>query len=342
MKRATIADVARHAGVSQAAVSKVLNDGYGVSDSMREKVGAAMEVLGYRPSALARGMRGRGFTLGVFLVDLRNTFFPVLINGISEVAEQQGYQVFIGQAGKGLEAQRRLVEAMVDRRMDGLILIAPFGTAEELEGIGLKVPTVVLGRHGPGQNYDTVASDDIAGSALIVDHLVSLGHRRIAHITHGGDGMTEPGMPQEVRARGYVEAMNRHGLQSEIDVVESWWNREGGMRAGQLILDRPQEAPTAVHAGSDMAALGAIASLTEAGLRVPDDISIVGYDNVPAESTYPIALTTVDQSGFEMGSRAATLLLERIQGRKTPVSTLVPPHLVVRQTTAPFTPREAR
>jgi LacI family transcriptional regulator len=335
MKRVTISQVAEHAGVSKAAVSKVLRDAYGVSSSMKAKVHASMEELGYRPSALARGMRGHSFTLGVFLVDLRNPFYTVLIEGIREVAEQQGYQVFIGQARTGLAGQQRMIEAMIDRRMDGLLLIAPFGKAETLEEIARSTPTVVLGRHGPGRFYDTVASDDIAGSGLVVDHLIALGHRRISHIMHKGESKNEPGMPQDVRARGYVEAMVRNGLQDEIDIIEARWNEEGGRRAAELILNRTTP-PTALHAGTDMPALGAMAAFSEAGLEVPEDLSVVGYDNIPVSALPQISLTTVDQSGFEMGSLAAELLLERIQGRQDAVSRLVQPRLIARRTTAPI------
>lgn len=334
VKRATISDVARHAGVSKAAVSKVLRGAYGVSGTMKERVEASMAVLGYRPSALARGMRGSSFTLGVFVVELHNTFVSVLIEGIRTEAELSGYQVFIGEASRGLSQQRRMIEAMVDRKMDGLLLIAPFGTAEDLEDIARGTPTVVLGRHGPGMSYDTVASDDIAGSALIVDHLVSLGHRRIAHLMHVGRENNERGMPQEVRARGYVEAMVRNGLEQEINVLEGRWSQEGGEHAAELMLHQ-KNRPTAVHAGADMAALGVLTGFFESGVSVPDDFSVVGYDNVFAASLPQVALTSVDQSGVEMGTLAARLLVERIQGRKDAVSTLVPPRLVIRKTTGP-------
>lgn len=333
VKRATISDVARHAGVSKAAVSKVIRDAYGVSAAMKTRVEASMDTLGYRPSALARGLRGSSFTLGVFVVDLQNTFMTVLIDGIREQAETQGYQVFIGQARSGLVDQRRTIEAMIDRKMDGLLLIAPFGTADELEAIARTTPTVVLGRHGPGVAYDTVASDDLAGSALIVDHLAALGHRRISHLTHAWREKSEPGMPQEVRARGYIEAMKRNGLEDEIDIMETRWNQDGGRNATALMLER-KHRPTAVHAGTDMAALGVLSALWEAGVRVPEEFSVVGYDNIFAASFPAIGLTTVDQSGFEMGSLAAKLLLERIQGREDAVTTLVPPRLVIRKTTA--------
>jgi LacI family transcriptional regulator len=334
VKRATISDVAEHAGVSRAAVSKVLRGAYGVSATMKARVETSMDYLGYRPSALARGMRGSSFTLGVFVVDLRNTFMSVLIEGIRTEAERSGYQVFIGEASRGLAQQRQMIEAMVDRKMDGLLLIAPFGTSADLEDIARGTPTVVLGRHGPGSFFDTVASDDIQGSGLIVDHLVSLGHRRIAHLIHLGREKNESGMPQEVRARGYVEAMMRHGLEQEVDVLEGRWSQEGGQQAAELMLHR-DNPPTAIHAGTDMAALGVLAGLYEAGVKVPENFSVVGYDNALAASLPQVALTSVDQSGIEMGSLAAKLLIERIQGRQDPVSKLVAPRLVIRKTTAP-------
>jgi len=331
-KRATISDVAKHAGVSRAAVSKVLRGAYGVSDLMKSRVEASMEVLGYRPSALARGMRGRSYTLGVFVVDLSNTFVTVLIEGIRAEAEKHGYQVFIGEANMGLAQQQQMIDAMMDRKMDGLVLIAPFGPEEELEKIAGSTPTVVLGRHGPGQGYDTVASDDIAGSALIVDHLVSLGHRRISHLQHVGKEKNERTMPQTVRAEGYVQAMVRNGLEREVDIVASRWNFAGGAAAVDLLLNR-ENPPTAVHTGTDMAGFGVLARLYELGIDVPDRLSVVGYDNAAAAALPQVALTSVDQSGFEMGSLATRLLVERIDGRSAPVSILVQPTLMVRKTT---------
>ena len=333
-KRATISDVAEHAGVSRAAVSKVLRGAYGVSDVMKKRVEESMEALGYRPSALARGMRGRSFTLGVFVVDLSNTFVTVLIEGIRAEAESRGYQVFIGEADMGLAQQQQMIDAMLDRKMDGLVLIAPFGPGEELERIGRSTPTVVLGRHGPGQGYDTVASDDIAGSALIVDHLVSLGHRRIAHLKHVGREKNESTMPQSVRAEGYVQAMVRNGLEKEVDVIESRWNHEGGAAAVDLMLKR-DTPPTAVHTGTDMAAFGVLARFFELGLPIPENFSVVGYDNARAASLPQVALTTVDQSGFEMGTLATKFLVERIEGRQEPQAALVQPTLMIRRTTGP-------
>jgi len=335
LKRATISDVAEHAGVSRAAVSKVLRNAYGVSPAMRTKVEDSMALLNYRPLASARGMRGSSYTLGVFLVDLSNTFFSVLVEGVRDVAEELGYQVLIGQARQGLDAQQKLIEAMVDRRMDGLLLIAPFGPNEELEKLGRTIPVVVLGRHGPATHFDTVASDDIAGSALIVDHLVALGHQRISMLANTQPS-SEPGMPQTVRLEGYDIAMRKHGLDEWIDHVPGRWGYESGLEAGRSLAKRPSgKRPTALHGGADVAALGAFTSLFDSGIDIPKDISLVGYDNVPAASLPPIGLTTVDQSGVQMGRQAAELLLSRIEGRQESQHILVPPRLIIRKTTCP-------
>lgn len=336
-RRPTIRDVARHAGVSTAAVSKVLRRAYGVSPGMKARVEASIAELQYRPLAAARGMRGRTDTIGVFLVDLANTFFSVVVEGIRDAAEEAGCQVLIGQARRGLDAQRRLIEAMVDRGMDGLLLIAPFGPSAGLEQLAATIPVGVIGRHGPAEHFDTVASDDLTGSALIVDHLVALGHERISFLSHAS-AENQPEMPQLVRAQGYEKAMAGHGLEHFIDLVPALWSTEGGLEAGRRLAGRLQ-MPTAIHGGADVAALGAYTSLVEAGLRVPEDISIVGYDDVPAASLPPIGLTTVDQSGVIMGRQAAELLLSRMEGRRESQHVLIPPRLRARRTTAAPAPQ---
>lgn len=333
-KRPTIVDVARHAGVSTAAASKVLRNAYGVSPDMKAKVEAAMDALGYRPLAHARAMRGRTYTVAVLIPDLHNTFSHVLIDGIKDEAEKLGYKLLVAPAGGGKPAQGRMIDALIDRRMDGLVLISPLGADTELEAIARTIPLVVLGRHGDSRQFDTVASDDLAGSALIIDHLADLGHRRIAYIDHVTDRANDARLPEEVRLQGYVDAMTRRGLEADIDVVDSDWSQEGGEAAGRRILSRTTR-PTAIHAGADVAALGALTAFWGAGVAVPEQISVVGYDNTFTSSLDPISLTTVDQSGFSLGTTAGRLLVERIEGRKDPVSILVEPSLIVRKTTAP-------
>jgi LacI family transcriptional regulator len=335
-RRVTMADVATRANVSTAAVSKVLRNAYGVSPSMQARVRQAMTELGYRPHAAARGMRGQTYTIGVMIPDVRNPFFPEIIEGVNGHLDGTDYQVLLGVGGSESESQARITEAMVDRRMDGLVLIAPIMPRRQLEATARIVPTVVIGRHGKSADYDSVVDDDVMGAGLIVDHLVDLGHRRIAHIEHKNTGGAKPTtMPQTVRAEGYRQAMQRRGLAGEIDVVGTTYSEEGGYAAARQLLSRPVR-PTAIFAGADAAAVGVLNAADEAGLRVPDDISIAGYDNTSVAALGPVSLTSVDQDGHLMGSNAVRLLLERIEGkRQRSVMLSLSPTLVARRSTAP-------
>jgi LacI family transcriptional regulator len=337
-RRVTIGDVAQHANVSTAAVSKVLRNAYGSSPAMRARVRQAIDELGYRPHAAARGMRGQTYTVGVMIPDLRNPFFPELIEGIGQQLAGTDYQILLGPGGSLAETQARSTDAMIDRRMDGIIMIAPMMPQRRLEETARAVPIVVIGRHGKSAHYDSVVDDDVTGAALIVDHLADLGHRRIAHIEHKVSGRGMPTtLPQTVRGEGYRQAMRRRGLAEYIDVVASTYSEEGGYSAARAMLARPAaQRPTAIFAGADVAAIGVLNALREAGLRVPDDISVTGYDNTAIAALEPISLTSVDQDGHLMGNNAARLLLERIEAkRQRSVLYSLAPTLVPRRSTAP-------
>jgi LacI family transcriptional regulator len=331
-RRATIQDVAQAAGVSPSAVSKVLRAAYGVSPEMRARVNDAIEKLDYRPHTGARTMRGRSFTIGVMLTELSSPFQPEVVDGISAELGSSPFQAILTVGGAVADSQKRGIEALVDRQVDGLILIAPFVSQSWLEKLTATVPTVVVARHGGGANYDSVVDDDYEGARLMVDHLAALGHRRIVHVSHPSGGLKRPFvLSQTARRDGYVKAMERHGL--EPDVIETHWSEEGGHQAAVGALGRPTR-PTAIFAGADIAALGALRAAEELGYRVPDDLSIVGYDNIYLSSIGRISLTTVDQSGHLTGATSARLLLERIEGRTRPVHYVVAPRLLARTTSA--------
>lgn len=329
--RVTIADVARRAGVSTAAVSKVLRGAYGVSDGMQLKVKTAIDELGYRPHAAARAMRGRTFTLGVLLSDTRNPFFPDIIEGLTGQLAGTEYQVLLGPGGADPATQARMTDAMVDRSMDGLVLIAPVMADAELAALAASVPVVVIGRHGPAAGFDAVVDDDTTGAGLVVEHLAGLGHREIAHITHLETGRVQ-GLPHVVRAEGYRQAMLARGL--EPQVVATSFTEEGGYQGARALLAGPRP-PTAIFAGADVAALGVLRAADEAGLSIPEDLSVAGYDNIGIASLKRIALTSVDQDGQVIGATAARLLVERIDGRASAVVSSVSPSLIVRGTSGP-------
>jgi LacI family transcriptional regulator len=331
-RRVTIVDVAKHAGVSTAAASRVLRNAYGASESMRARVQASMEELDYRPHGPARGMRGRTFTIGVVVSDMENPFFSLITDGISSVIRPKSYELFVSPGGFEVLPQKSVVEAMIDHQMDGLVLVAPPMSIAELEQIALSIPLVVVGHHSQSPAFDTVAADDERGAQLVVDHLVELGHRRIAFVMHE-DGRGDEARPESHRLHGFERAMSHHGLASGAIVVDSRWSLDGGQDAARQInaLDSP---PTAVHAGADIVALGMMNELWAGGKSVPEAYSLVGYDNSSTSSLGPIWLTTVDQSGVDMGKRVGHLLIERIEGRSDARHEVFEPRLVVRGTTA--------
>jgi LacI family transcriptional regulator len=335
-RRVTIVDVARHAKVSTTAVSKVLRNAYGASPAMRTKVRQAIKELGYRPNAAARGLRGQTYTIGAMLPDIRNPFFPDILDGLTDTLRDTDYQVLLGPSCDDDEAEAKITNAMIDRGMDGMILIAPISARARLVEIANAAPTVVVGRHGHAAPYDTVADDDIAGAALVVDHLADLGHRHIAHIEHLETDPTRIAeMPNAIRAEGYRQAMRARGLAGDIDVASTSYTQRGGYLGAKQLLARPHP-PTAIFAGADIVAMGVLEAVAEAGLSVPRDISVVGYDNTMFAAYSAISLTSVDQGGREMGANAGRLLLDRIADRdRRSVQVKLAPTLVVRRTTAP-------
>ena len=335
-RRVTIVDVARQAGVSTTAVSKVLRNAYGTSPQMRGRVRAAVDELGYRPSAAARALRGRTWTVGVMLPDVRNPFFADILDGVGDHLDGTDYRMFMTAGCNDAASEARVTEAMIDRSMDGLILIAPVSPPAHLDRLARTVPTVVLGRHSDSERFDTVNDDDFTGAALIVAHLAGLGHHRIAHIEHHEtDRVRLAEMPNALRADGYRHAMHAHGLGGHIDVASTSYTRDGGHHGARILLGR-ENPPTAVFAGADVVALGVLDALTEAGLSVPGDISVAGYDNIALARFRAISLTTVDQAGHRIGVTAARLLLDRITDPARPATRVkLSPTAVPRGTTGP-------
>lgn len=336
MTRPTIIDVARHAGVSTTTVSKVVRNAAGTSATTRARVLASVEQLGYRPSATARALRGRTYTIGVVLPDVRNPFFADILDGAAEHLTGTDYQLLTASSHDDERDETRVVDAMIDRSMDGVLLVAPIGSRARLRHVARTVPAVVVGRHGPGDGYDVVADDDFAGAALVVAHLAGLGHRRIAHIEHHEtDPVRLAEMPNARRADGYRHAMRQHGLDDRIDVVSTTYNRAGGYLGAKQLLAR-RHRPTAIFAGADIVAVGVLDVLAEAGLSAPEDISVAGYDDITLARYGPVSLTTVDQAGHRIGRSAARLLLERIADPDRPAARVTySPTLMPRRTTAP-------
>jgi DNA-binding LacI/PurR family transcriptional regulator len=327
--RVTIRTVAEDAGVSVSAVSKVLRDAYGVSDALQAKVRASMAKLGYRPHAAARGMRGQTYTLGVLFPDLRNPFFADIMAGINDALERTQYQALLGVGQSATTLEHALVDAMVDRQMDGLILVAPRMETAELEEIAKLIPTALIGLHLPeGKVFDTVNNDDQLGGRLVVRHLHENGYRNIAYFSLD---LPPPADSVTVihRERGYRAAMQELGLSRQIRVIIAPQTaREIRAAARQLLQSR--RPPEAIFCWTDFVALEILSVARELGLAVPGDLAVVGYDNTSYCDLAQNALTSIDQSGQVLGLQAARLLTERIKGRESAEHFVVTPRLVAR------------
>lgn len=330
MVRPTMEDVAARAGVSRALVSLVMNNSPKVSPARREAVLRAADELGYQPHVMARSLASRTSTvLGVMVNDLRNAFFADVVEGLDAAAQAAGFDLILNTGGRSPARESNALRSLLSFRPAGIILLSPVVPASAIEAAAEQCPVVLVSRTSRAPKVDTVNDDGEAGSVLAVDHLVSLGHQRIAHLDGGGAAGAAP------RRRGFQAAMRRHGL--EPIVVRSEHTDTAGEKAVRELLDTYSRAelPTALVAGNDFNAVGAISALEEAGLRVPEDVSVVGYDNTSLAALRHLSLTTVDQPRTEMGRLAFEALAERVRGeRSEPVRHLLHPSLVVRSTTA--------
>jgi DNA-binding LacI/PurR family transcriptional regulator len=324
----TLEDVARAAGVSRALVSLVMRDSPKVSARSRSAVVAAAERLGYRPNLMARNLaQRRTMTVGVILNDLHNPFFAEVADGILQAADESDYSILFSSGRVRPAAEAHALEAFLELRLDGIILVGSRLPKAAIEQGAASVPLVTVGRRLRSSVVDSINNHEQEGASLAVDHLAALGHRHIVHID-GGRGAGGP-----PRRSGYRRAMTAHGLRDRVvggDLTEL-----SGLRAVKALV-RSGDMPTAIFAANDFSAAGALDGLGAAGLRVPEDVSVVGYDNTGLSAMHHIGLTTIDQPRSTMGRKAFRTLLERISGSRTTVrDQFVSPTLIVRRTTAP-------
>lgn len=321
----TIRTVAKDAGVSVAAVSKVLRNAYGVSDELRGKVLKSIEKLGYRPNTAARGMRGKTYCVGVLLVDMSNPFLPSVVGGFQEVMRQNGYQALIGVGEAQAAIEQTLIDSMIDLQMDGVLLIAPRLSGDRLARFATQTPMVVIGHHEAAATaFDTVNSDDAAGARLAVEALVAEGHRDVHMISLAVKDSRHDVFA--VREEGYLAAMRSAGLSERSKI---WRLRERPDQPGEPLesfLDAP-DRPSAVFCWSDMAAVDLLEKAVTRGLSVPSDLALVGYDNTTIAGHPLIGLSSIDQDGSRIGRAAAKALLSRISGRGVSEHILVAPRL---------------
>ncbi|HEX7118812.1 MAG TPA: LacI family DNA-binding transcriptional regulator [Longimicrobiales bacterium] len=337
----SLLDVARRSRVSAATVSRVINHPERVARATRERVEQAIRELGYRPSRVARRLRverGPSRLIGVLLSDIQNPFFADLARGVEDVAHARGYAVLLGNSDEDEAKARRYVEVMRAELVDGVIL-PPTSDRDEaaIELARSGAPLVCVDRRLGRESVDSVLIDNVRGAYDATSHLIRLGHRRIAFI----EGLPRISTSRE-RLDGYTQALVEHGIEPDAALVRQGDSRQGGgRRMTEALLGLP-DPPTALLVGNNLMTLGALEAVHGRGLRIPDDVAVVGYDDMPWALAFDPPLTAVRQSGYEVGRRAAELLFQRLDepGRSTTV-VLLQPELVVRGSCGAVVGRDA-
>jgi len=319
--RPTLMDVARAAGVSRALVSIVMRGAPGASEATRQKVLEMARELGYRPDSRARLLRSSRTKLLGLSFSSSQPFHTEIVDAAYAEAAKRGYEIALSAVAGG-RPETRAIEALLDFGSEALILISPTLSSLELTGYARQVPVVSLLRNDVGELVDSVSSDDHAGIRIAVEHLAGLGHRRIVHV----DGGTAVSADQ--RRTAFRSEMLRHGL--EPVTVPGGSTEEDGLRAGQSLR---ADMPSAVIAFNDRSALGLMESLRAAGVKVPSDVSVLGYDDSQFARLSYVELSSISQDAPLLAAAAVDRAVDRIEGSVPPAHVVRTPHLVLRKTT---------
>lgn len=333
--RPTIADVAARSGVSTATVSRVLSGAVAARPATRERVLAAARELNFQPSGVARALkRQETRTIGLLITDIANPFFPQIVRSVEDEAHARGYGVILCNAADDPERELAYLDLLVERRVDGLIVASARATRRHLDRLALSpMPVVLVNSGAPGSGLPSIGTAHQRGARLAADHVIELGHRRLGHIT----AAPEHAAAARARRAGIGHAMRRIGLDpgSLRLVVADDEHVAGGQRAAELLLAEP-EPPTAVVCYNDLIAIGALRAARNAGLRVPDDLSIVGFDDIEMAAWTDPPLTTIRQPTGLLGRWAVERLAAALRGEAIDAAPVaLEPTLVLRASTAP-------
>jgi len=342
----TIKDIARELGISPSTVSRALKDHPDISSKTKEAVNALAAKLNYQPNIVALNLRQKKtFTIGVVIPELVHFFFSTVISGIEDVAYEAGYSVILSQSNESYEREKKDIKALFNSRVDGMLISISRETKnfEHIESVIAKgIPVVFYDRTFKGPDSSNVIVDDYVGAKEAVTHLIEQGYKRIAFLE------ASPGLIVTAdRKQGYLDAIKEHGLEMREAFIQECaiGSLEEGKRATKKLLNMPV-SPDAVFAANDLMATGAMQSIKEKGLSIPQDIGVVGFSNWSFGSLIEPPLTTVDQPGYEMGQEAARLLIRQIelsdknQGDPQPETRVLKTRLIVRDSSIRNAPRK--
>lgn len=305
--KVTIKDIARECGVNISTVSRSLSGSYGVHEDTRRKVLEAAERLNYHPNRVARAMAtGKSHTIALIISDIRNPFFAELARGAEDAAFAAGCDLVLCNSDLDPDKQMHYIRTLIGKRVDGIAMnaVSPLSRAEQAELSGHGVPMVLLNRVGGNSVFSSVTVENARGAALAAEYLTSLGHTRLGHIT----GTAQQHNLNE-RTQGFLRAAAAAGSH-DVQVLRGEHSMEGGYELTRRLIARQSDL-TAIFAANDAMAFGAIRALGEMGMRIPADISLVGFDNVEVAAIVQPPLTTVHQPTYEMGRAAVEILLTR-------------------------------
>lgn len=331
---ATMKQVAERAGVSTSTVSHVINNTRVVSEDVRLRVLAIIDEMRYIPSAVARSLKNdKTHTIGMMVPNNSNPYFAELIQGIEDAAFKVGYNIILCNAYDDPKKQAAYLRVLMQKRIDGLILVAS-GSDEELAVLlhNQSIPLVLVDREVAGVEADFIEADHEKGGYEATRYLLGLGHRDIACVS-GPIGLP----PSRDRVTGYLRALSEAGVPFQPDyLVHSNFTSEGGFDAFRRLLGL-EKPPTAVFASNDLMAIGGICAASEAQVRIPQQLSVIGYDDIALASYSTPRLTTMAQPKYEMGQLITNVLIDRINGGHLPLRReMLQTTLVERQSTAPL------
>lgn len=306
---ATIHDVAKKAGVAPITVSRVINNSGYVSDELRHRVKDAIDELGYVPNVLARSLKSkRTNTLALVFTDITNPYFNILARGVEDAASELGYTVIICNTDESQEQEDKYIELLLQKQVDGILLVPADVESKSIEQIHKQnTPVVVIDRRIEDMKADIVRGDSEGGAYQLTKYLIDLGHKRISLLS--GPHKVSTSLD---RVRGYRQAMLDHGLDDFIDYHFGQYTQESGRTITKALYSQ-ETPPTAIFGGNNLVSIGALSALRQMAIKVPDEVAVVSFDDIPENLTVNPFMTVVAQPPYEIGETATKILISRIK-----------------------------